>query len=180
MTDRLAVNRLYLSLRQRLARSVSAMVPPHEVEDIVQETYVRVCQVKQPAAITQPRSFLLKIARNLALDYLKRADNRLTDPLDEQLEDLYPGADHTLQRAASDQEFALFCEAVRHLPQQCRRVFVLKKVYGYSQREIAEQLRLSQSTVEKHIATGMLRCQEYLAQTETPAGPPARAETTHE
>ena len=53
-------------------------------EDIVQETYVRVCQVKQPAAITQPRSFLLKIARNLALDYLKRAETRVGVSLDEE------------------------------------------------------------------------------------------------
>lgn len=177
MAEKHAISRLYLNLRQRLARSVSNMVPPHEVEDIVQETYVRVCQVKRPDAIRQPHSFLLKIAHNLALDYLKRADTRLTDPLDNQIEELDPETDHTLQRVASDQEFARFCEAVRQLPQQCRRVFVLKKVYGYSQREIADQLHLSQSTVEKHIATGMLRCAEYLAPMDSQESSPARAET---
>jgi RNA polymerase sigma-70 factor (ECF subfamily) len=34
----------------------------------------------------------------------------------------------------------------------------LKKVYGYSQREIAAKLSLSESTVEKHISSGMKRC----------------------
>jgi len=35
---------------------------------------------------------------------------------------------------------------------------VLKKVYGLSQKEIAEYLGISQSTVEKHVAKGLLMC----------------------
>jgi RNA polymerase sigma-70 factor (ECF subfamily) len=35
-------------------------------------------------------------------------------------------------------------------------------VYGYSQREIAAQLSLSESTVEKHISTGMKRCTLFM------------------
>ena len=38
----------YLRIRTNLSRDVvlRKLVPPHEVEDIVQETYVRLCQVK--------------------------------------------------------------------------------------------------------------------------------------
>ena len=35
---------IYLSIKLGLARAVSKIVPPHEVEDVVQETYVRLCQ----------------------------------------------------------------------------------------------------------------------------------------
>ncbi len=45
-------------------------------------------------------------------------------------------------------------------PTQCRRVFVLKKIYGLSQEEIAAELGIAQSTVEKHIAKGLLLCRE--------------------
>lgn len=106
---------------------------------------------------------MLKTARNLALDYLKRADNKLTDSLDEDTQDnLASYKDDPYRRAAGEQDFALFCEAVRQLPVQCRKVFVLKKVYGYSQQEIAKELGISQSTVEKHIAQGLKRCANFL------------------
>jgi len=108
---------IYIGLRTSLARAVMGIVPPREVEDIVQETYVRVCQVKHPEDIRQPRSYLFRTARNLALDYLKRADTKLTDGMDEQgmdsLLDTSRGDDSTFEQVASNEEFALFCEAVR-------------------------------------------------------------------
>ena len=72
--------------------------------------------------------------------------------------------DETYTQAVSNEEFALLCKAVRHLPLQCRRAFILKKVYGYSQREVARELNLSESTVEKHIALGIKRCTYFMMQ----------------
>ena len=65
--------------------------------------------------------------------------------------------DETFHNNATQQEFKLFCDAVRALPKQCRRAFVLKKVYGYSLKEIAQELEISEKTVEKHIAEGIKR-----------------------
>jgi len=62
----------------------------------------------------------------------------------------------------SQERFLHFCRAVRALPLQCRRAFILKKVYGLSQREIAAYLEISESTVEKHVARGTLDCWSYL------------------
>jgi len=94
-------------------------VPPREVEDIVQETYVRVCQVKDWDQIRQPRSYLFRTARNLALDYRKRFETKYTDSIDDEgVEALVDGlnvADGTFEQAASNQEFAIFCEAVPNL-----------------------------------------------------------------
>lgn len=160
----------YLALRGRLARLVMGIVPPKEVEDIVQETYVRVCQVKNKDAIREPRSFLFRTAQNLALDYAKRAESRLTagtEWIDElPAADSAPAAgadaDVTYAQVASDEEFVLFCEAVRELPRQCRRAFILKKVYGYSLKEIAAEMGVTQVTVESHIVAGTKRCVKTL------------------
>jgi RNA polymerase sigma-70 factor (ECF subfamily) len=162
--------KMFLSCRSLLAGVVSRIAPPHEIEDIVQETYVRICQSKVSGDMREPRAFMLTTARNLALDYVKRADQRLNCTLEEQLEAtlLAPETSDPLRQAVSDQEFARFCEAVRRLPQQCRRVFILKKVYGHSQQEIAEKLGLKESTVEKHIARGLQSCANYM-ETATPA-----------
>ena len=54
----------------------------------------------------------------------------------------------------SKERFLLFCRATEQLSQPVRKCFILKKVYGMSQKEIAEQMCLSESTVEKHIAKG--------------------------
>ena len=69
-------------------------------------------------------------------------------PLDETIEGL--------------EQFALFCKAVQKLPLQCRRVFILRKVYGLTHKEIAEHLDISVSTIEKHLATGISRCSDYM------------------
>ncbi len=166
---------VYLAIRKNLARAVSHIVPPKEIEDIVQETYVRVCQIKDPDEIRHPRSFLLKTAKNLAFDHLKRAETRLSQSMDEDLEAEWNAqsaqGDEPYDKVAANQEFAHFCEAVRHLPVQCRKVFVLKKVYGHSQKEIAAQLQISESTVEKHIANGIKRCTYYMSSRQSAYAP---------
>lgn len=156
----------FVSLRGRISRLVMGIVPPKEVEDIVQETYVRVCQVENIDAIREPRSFLFRTAQNLALDHVKRAETRLTSGADDIDEVATLSAttldDATYGKVASDEEFAFFCEAVRHLPKQCRRAFVLKKVYGYSLKEIANIMGVGQPTVETHIVNGTKKCVQYL------------------
>jgi RNA polymerase sigma-70 factor (ECF subfamily) len=154
---------IFMAARDSIARMVSRIVPPKEIEDIVQETYVRICQMDNRESIEQPKSFLMKTARNLAYDHVKKAETRLADPVENELDfDTEALHDHVFNNVASSEEFAYFCDAVRQLPIQCRRVFVLKKVYGYSQKEIAIEMSLSESTVEKHIAVGFKRCASYM------------------
>lgn len=158
---------LFMSIRNRLSISIAKIVPPNEIEDIVQETYVRVCQIEDKQTINYPRTFIFRTARNLAIDHLKSAESRLTDYVHDDFDLDLPAverwADEPFQRAVSNNDFALFCQAVRQLPRQCRKTFVLKKVYGFSQKEIASRLDLSQSTVEKHISTGIKRCAQFMS-----------------
>jgi len=165
MASEEGIPQVFLRLRGKLARAVLGMVPPREVEDIVQETYVRACQMGNTGKIREPQAFLFKVARNLALDYIKCANTRLVvsvENLDE------PGGvdsrrlnDETFDKVVSNDEFSEFCDAVRQLPPQRRRAFVLKKVYGYTQREIAAEMQISTKTVERHISLGMENCLEY-------------------
>jgi RNA polymerase sigma-70 factor (ECF subfamily) len=45
---------------------------------------------------------------------------------------------------------------IARLPGRVRDVFTLRRVYGLSQREVAEKLAIAESTVEKHMARGFL------------------------
>lgn len=152
-------------------RAVSRLVPPKEIEDIVQETYVRICAVEKTEQILHPRSFLYRTARNLALDHLKRAETKTNISMNDESLDwdaMGEDLDQVYNQVSATQEFEHFCEAVRHLPLQCRKAFVLKKVYGYSQKEIAEHLNISENTVEKHIAMGLNRCRQFMLQQQSP------------
>ncbi len=166
MTTEDTLHTSFMAARKLMHRVTSRIVPPREVEDIVQETYVRICQVEKKENIKQPRSFLLRTAKNLAFDHIKRAETRLVDSVDNMAEfELFVSADDDVfEQVATDKEFGQYCQAIRELPIQCRKVFVLKKVYGYSQKEIAQQLEISESTVEKHIALGVKRCTYYMMQ----------------
>ena len=163
------LDRAYLSIVGRLKRAAAGIVPPKEVEDIVQEAYVRACQADQESLIKSPRSFLFKTVKNLALDHVKRAETRLSDSYDEDMPEIEGqsayGTD-PLEEAVSHEEFSLFCEAVRLLPAQCRRAFVLKKVYGYSRREIAEHMGVSENTVQTQIARGMKASLQFMERRE--------------
>ena len=169
MSDRDAVGRVFVTIKEQLSRIVAQIVPPKDIEDIVQETYVRVCQVSSQKQLQSPRAFLFRTARNLALDHIRRHEFRFAGSVEDDPGTGYGeaerGYNETYEQAASDEEFAIFCNAVRHLPLQCRRAFVLKKVYGYSQKEIARELAISESTVEKHVSLGIRRCAEYLLRT---------------
>lgn len=57
-------------------------------------------------------------------------------------------------------EFTL-AEALRAaLPAECQRIFTLRKVYGYSQREIAARLRIPESAVEEQLVQAVWYCAE--------------------
>ena len=162
---------IYLSCRTLLARVVRRIVRPHEVEDILQEAFVRSFEAESRQPIRDAQAFLLRTATNLALNHVARAGYRTTSPLDSLNDE--EATDHSLAppdvQVDADRRFLAFCRAVGGLPDQCRRVFILKKVYGLSQEEIAERLAISTSTVEKHIARGLLLCRERLLSDRTVA-----------
>jgi DNA-directed RNA polymerase specialized sigma24 family protein len=55
-------------------------------------------------------------------------------------------------------ELALVARQFTAMPSQCRQVFTLRKVYGYSQKEIATRLSIPESEVEKHLTQAACHC----------------------
>ncbi len=67
----------------RIARAIGRIVRPDDVDDIVQETFLRCYQASGRTTVRHPRSFMLTTARNLALNRIDLADNRLVAGIDE-------------------------------------------------------------------------------------------------
>lgn len=149
---------------------------PADLEDLLQETYTRLLAIppERRSQIQAVQAFALTTARNIAVDWARR---RQIVPIDlvEDLDALAVSEDVARldEIVNAHQELVQIAEAVADLPDRCAEVFTLRKVYGWSQREIAERLGISISTVENHLVKAVRRCKERLS-----APVPARTPTT--
>ncbi|TYC89233.1 RNA polymerase sigma factor [Novosphingobium sp. BW1] len=127
-----------------------------EADDLVQEAYARVLGTSDFRAIQAPRSFVLTIVHNLAIERLRRASVVRIDYLAslEVLEMADPTPDaFTVSSARS--ELTHLLKLIDALPPQCGRVLHMRKIQGMAPAQIAEALSISLSTVEKHLAKGL-------------------------
>ena len=136
-----------------------------DIEDICQETLVCALEAERSQEIVEPRAFLFGVARNLMRKQLDRQSRSLIDFVEDYTDAQCKSSEPPLERVLDDRQRMLeFAEAVATLPPQCQRVFIMKKVFGYSHKEIAAELQISVSTVEKHVAAGLKRCLDELEQ----------------
>lgn len=136
---------------------------PHDVDDISQETILRALKAEKAREITEPKTYLFSIAKNIVRDQLDKKSKSLIDFIEDFDGENYSTNEPLVDEQVSDRErMRLFWEAVATLPAQCQRVFVMKKVYGYSHQEISKSLGISISTTEKHAAAGLKRCAEFM------------------
>lgn len=163
----------FLKARSVLRAVAARIVSPQDIEDIVQETFVRSLEASGRRRIRHPRTYMVRVATNLALNHVSRAGYKLTDQMGDMAKiEVYLKTDTLQTEAESRERFLLFCRAARRMPIQCRRAFLLRKVYELSQKEIAEYLGISQSTVEKHVAKGMMVCSDYMDKVGYPVTKP--------
>ena len=151
-------------LKRFLTRFLSSS---QDIDDVVQESYLKALSAEQKQVINSPKAFLFRIARNEALKELQKKSRRITDYL-EDLDLPESTTSDTLveDSSISKQRFGLFCESALEMPPRCRKAFLMCKVYGYSYKEIASHLDISVSGVEKHIARGLEICDAYVTKAE--------------
>lgn len=139
---------------------------PQDIEDVAQEAYIKAFQAEQKESVEHPKTLLFTIAKNIALNELRNKTRRITDYIEEchviPVKET-PTIDQELEGL---NKLELYCKAVDSLPEQCRRVYLLRKVHGLSQQEIAKQLGVTQRTVERHLQKGVLECKRYLDEHE--------------
>ena len=134
-----------------------------DVDDVVQESYVRTWRARLARQVEHSKAFLFSVAKNLALDVLRR--NRRSPMVE--LPDLDPALvlderPGIVEAAEKQEDLDLLARAISALPSRCRDVMILCRVEGLSQKEVAERLGLSASTVETHVGNGLKRMQAYL------------------
>lgn len=135
-------------LRGRLRHRFDAQT----AEDLVQEAYLRIAPY-QVRGIRSPKSLLLRIASNLALDGLARDLVRQNHQHD---------AASPADAFDSPHETLLLKEIIRSIPEKDREVFLLSRFGGLTHAQIAARLGVAVKTVEWRMARALKHCDDQL------------------
>ena len=156
----------YLENELALKRFLRRFIKSREgADDLAQEAFLRAFAAESERLITSPKAFLFKVAKNLALNELAKQSSAAIEPLGdfEDQEVLQDSSQAAVDDAVDGRErIRMLARAIAALPPQCAKVFILRKMQGLSQKEIAARLNISVRTVENHVALGLVRCKAYM------------------
>lgn len=129
-------------------------------EDIAQDAFLRLQRLESLKDIENPRAHLYKTASNLAIDHQRREQSRNKYiEIVEQESDMEQSSSHSPQRhVQGERQVEALQQAINQLPDNCRRAFLLHRIHGHSYSEIALELGVSVSSVEKYIVKALLAC----------------------
>jgi RNA polymerase sigma-70 factor (ECF subfamily) len=154
---------------ERRSRWLAAAIMPHEpglrswllgkrfpgidVDDIIQETYSTLAALESVDHIRSPRTYMFQVARSIVLDQVRHAKVVSFDQFAD-IEALGTVDEHPSPEteAGDRQELNILAHAMADLSDRCREVFILRKVEGLAQREVAARLGMSEGAVEKQVA----------------------------
>jgi RNA polymerase sigma factor (sigma-70 family) len=168
--DAFSITASFLSVQTGLKQYLLRfLVRRQDIEDIVQETFLRAYESEKNQPIRSPRSFLFKVAKNLALSELDRKSTQLMSYVGDMeslpLVDRRPSVEDDIEQ---EQKLEACTVAIASLSKQCQRALVMRKVFGFSHKEIARRMDISVRTVEKHLAKALQRCQESVQAADGP------------
>jgi RNA polymerase sigma-70 factor (ECF subfamily) len=134
-----------------------------DVEDVVQESYLRVWRAKAVQEVRSVRAFLFTVARRLAIDLVRRERFSPIAAADErEIERVPVDAPDAAELAGTHEKVRLVAEALVSLPPRCREVVMLYKLQGLPRPEVARRLGLAEKTVDEHLARGVAKLERWL------------------
>ena len=127
-----------------------------DADDLLQEVYARLIASTEWNSIANPKSYVMRMLHNLAVERIRRArivqfdqmaQINAAEPADE--------APDAFQVVAAREHMGRVMRAIAELPLRNREVVTLRRIENHSPRAIAQMLGVSLSTLEKRLARGM-------------------------
>lgn len=151
------VRQLFEDHNRKLIRFLLARLQnEQDALEVAQEAYVQLLQLEKPGNVSLLEAYLFKIARNIAIDRVRRRRVRAEHAQD--------AATHSLFESGVEEEYLagedlkVFWTAVRELPDKCRKAFVATKFQDLPAEDIAPQLGISPRMVRKYVVHALVYC----------------------
>lgn len=133
-----------------------------DAEEVAQEAWLRMYGLDHPEELSNAKAFLFQTASNLSIDQIRRRN----------LEQRHIASAEEETRSVEDtigsqEVVALLEHALLELPLKARQAFVMHRHKGLSYAQIAEQLEVSTSMVEKYIIQTLKHFRNKLEQNNT-------------
>ncbi len=164
--QRQTVTEAFLEHRSVLASYLAQkLLQQADIDDILQETFEQAYLAENKLEIRSPKGFLFIVARRILSKKFKKQSKRIFVEIDETEVSEASGIKINPENDLYYKfKMGILMDAIETLPPQCRRVFMMRKLQGYSQKKIASELKISTSTVERHITIALMRMNAVMAE----------------
>lgn len=139
--------------------ALSLLKRKEDAEDVTQETYLRLWRAITDTSIESPKFYILRTARNLALDVIRKNSRQedvdtviqgAEEEFNFELEDTDPASRPDiayLQKAEKE----TVRQSINELPTSARELIILRDLEGLPYSEISELLGISEGTLKSKL-----------------------------
>ena len=167
MTD---FKQFYITWYSRAIYFACEYVDESDAENIVQDVFLHLYERRDLIdAYTNLTAYLFTSVKNKCLDYLRKqvseqeAVSEMQSEFEMALRMKFDSLE-TLNTNFPDEAGIekLLERALQKLPERCRKIFIINKLEGKKQQQIAEELQISVNTVESQMAIAYKKLREEL------------------
>lgn len=133
----------------------------HDAEDAAHDAVERLLKADASVAL-KARGYLFQAAGHRLIDRWRRQDRVEHVPLDalgEADQPVMDDPDAPVRAARLADDLA---RVLAELPPKCRQAFVLNRIEGWTQAEVAQHMGLSKNMIERYVMRAILHVQEQL------------------
>lgn len=148
--ERSRFEQLYRAQKDAVTRMLRARLPNEDdAQEVMQEAFLRLLRYRHfgPDSL---KYLLFRVALNLAVTLLRQAGVRQQVSLDD--DELVSEALPIDQLLLHEEKITQVALAIQALPPRCRQMYVMNRLRGVRQREIAQHCGISTRMVEMNIA----------------------------
>jgi RNA polymerase sigma factor (sigma-70 family) len=134
-----------------------------DVDDVVQESYLKIWQAKAAGPIKSAKAYLFTIARHLAINLVRRERIAPVNCVGDLASSIaYDDRPTPAEQISKQEKIELLGDALIALPPKLRAVIILYKFEGLSQAAIGRQLGLTQKAVEHLVQRGIEKVEAFM------------------
>jgi RNA polymerase sigma-70 factor (ECF subfamily) len=133
-----------------------------DAREAAQEAYVKLLQLDCPGAVSFLRSYLFRIAANVATDRLRQRQVRRAHASVESFDDICEEHAAPERGVAATQELSFIRGCLFELPERWRDAFIRHRIRGESEVSIARALGVSERMVRNYLVQTLIYCRSRL------------------